>query len=136
VCQSWPDSEEQACLTLINNHRAANGRPALTMQNQLGEAAELHSQDMAANQFLGHTGSDGSNPGQRITRTGYDWTAWGENVYWNSGNGSASAAVDWWKNSAGHNANMLGTTFTEIGVGRAQRSANGSWYWTTTFGDR
>lgn len=106
------------------------------MQNQLGEAAELHSQDQAANNLPGHTGSDGSTPPQRITRAGYNWTAWGENVYWNSSNGSASVAFNWWQNSTDHNNNMLSTNFTEIGIGRAQSSSTGYWYWTTTFGDR
>ena len=27
-----------------------------------------------------HTGSDGSDAGQRISREGYRWSAWGENV--------------------------------------------------------
>jgi uncharacterized protein YkwD len=120
---------------LINNHRAANSRNPLTLQHQLTAAAEDHSQDQANNNFSGHTGSDGSNPGQRITRAGYDWSAWGENVYWNSNDGSANAAFTWWRNSSGHNANMLSANFTEIGIGRA-RSSTGTWYWTTDFGDR
>ncbi len=31
-------------------------------------AAEDHAADMAANYFQGHTGSDGSQPGDRINR--------------------------------------------------------------------
>ena len=41
-----------------------------------------------------------------------------------------------WQNSTDHNNNMLSTNFTEIGIGRAQSSSTGYWYWTTTFGDR
>ncbi|MGH2614452.1 MAG: CAP domain-containing protein, partial [Thermomicrobiales bacterium] len=130
-----PDNQERAFLGLINDHRRANGRGPLSLQNQLGVAAERHSQDQAGHDRGGHDGSDGSDAGQRITRAGYDWRAWGENVYWNSSDGSARAAFAWWKNSSRHNANMLSRTFTEIGVGRAQ-SESGWWYWTTTFGDR
>jgi uncharacterized protein YkwD len=130
-----PDAEERAFLTLINNHRRANNRPALSLHDQLGVAAERHSQDQATRDRGGHTGSDGSNAGQRITRAGYDWRAWGENVFWSKPDGSAQAAFTWWKNSPGHNANMLSRNFSEIGIGRA-RSDSGWWYWTTTFGRR
>jgi uncharacterized protein YkwD len=128
-----PDAEERAFLTLINNYRRDHGRASLALQNQLGDAAEMHSQDQAAHNFSSHTGSDGSDPGQRITRAGYDWSAWAENIYWNSGDGSARAAFDWWRNSPGHNEHMLSADYTEIGIGRA-RSATGTWYWTTDFG--
>jgi len=103
------------------------------MQSQLGQAAELHSQDLADHNITGHTGSDGSGPQQRIERAGYDWSWWGENVFW--GSSSAQVAFDWWRNSSGHNANMLHPQFTEIGVGRAfNASSTYDWYWTTDFG--
>jgi uncharacterized protein YkwD len=130
-----PDAEERAFLTLINDHRRANNRAALSLHDRLGVAAERHSQDQANRDRGGHTGSDGSDAGQRITRAGYDWRAWGENVFWSKPDGSAQAAFQWWKNSSGHNANMLSQNFTEIGIGRV-RSESGWWYWTTTFGRR
>lgn len=127
----WPDGEEVAFITLINNHRAANGRAALALQNQLGRAAELHSQDQAAGNFSNHTGSNGSTPDQRIAAAGYAYSWWGENIYF--GGPSASEAFTWWRNSTDHNNNMLSTNFTQFGIARAQSSA-GVWYWTTTFG--
>jgi hypothetical protein len=130
-----PDGEERAFLDLINDYRGANNRPLLSLHDRLGVAAERHSQDQANRDRGGHTGSDGSDAGQRITRAGYAWRAWGENVFWSKPDGSAQAAFAWWKNSADHNANMLSRTFTEIGIGR-DRSDSGWWYWTTTFGDR
>jgi uncharacterized protein YkwD len=130
-----PDDEERAFLDLINDYRSANKRPPLSLHDQLGVAAERHSQDQANRDRGGHTGSDGSDAGQRITRAGYDWRFWGENVFWSKPDGSAQAAFAWWKNSPDHNANMLSPNFTEIGIGRA-RSNSGWWYWTTDFGDR
>lgn len=121
---------------MINNHRAANGRAALAEQSQLTAAADRHSQDQATNNFSSHTGSDGSTIEQRITQSGYPWRAWGENIYWNSGDGAANAAFTWWRNSSGHNANMLNANFTEIGIARARSASTGTWYWTTTFGRR
>jgi uncharacterized protein YkwD len=130
------DAEERACLDLINAHRAANGRGALAAQGPLTAAAERHAQDMAANGFFSHTGSDRTDGGQRIRQAGYVWTAWGENIYWNSSDDSANAAFTWWKNSRSHNANMLDAGFTEIGIARVRSASSGRWYWTTTFGRR
>lgn len=121
-------------MTLLNNYRAANGLASLALQNQLGRAAELHSQDQAANNFSSHTGSTGSSPEQRIAAAGYSASYTAENIYWNSGDGSASAAFNWWKESPGHNANMLSTNLTQFGIGRARSNTTGRWYWTTTFG--
>ena len=45
--------------------------------------------------------------------------------------------MDAWKNSPGHNQNMLDGSWTEIGIGRAYNSGSTyGWYWTTTFGSR
>lgn len=132
----WPDGEETAFLALVNDYRAANGRGALAHNPQLGAAAENHSHDQASNSFLGHTGSDGSSVAQRIERAGYAGaTAWGENVA--AGYTTASEAFQGWKNSSGHNANMLGGQFTEIGIGRAYNAGSRyGWSWTTDFGSR
>jgi uncharacterized protein YkwD len=127
----WPDAEELSFVTLINNHRSANGVPPLALQPQLGVAAELHSQDQAIHQVMSHTGSDGSSPGQRISRAGHAYSGWGENVY--AGSAAASVAFSRWRNSAGHNENMLNESFTQLGIGRARSSA-GVWYWTSTLG--
>lgn len=129
--QCWADSEEAAFVTLITTYRAANGLPALALQNQLGAAAELHSQDQATNTFSSHTGSDGSSPDVRIARAGYRYSWWAENIY--RGGATANEAFTWWKNSSGHDANMRSTNVTQLGIGRARSSA-GIWYWTTTFG--
>ena len=127
------DSEELAFLSLINSYRTQRGLGALTHNLQLGQAAAAHSQDLADHNRTGHTGSDGSGPQQRIERAGYNWSAWGENVFW--GSPLAQVAFDWWKNSPDHDANMLSSSFTEIGIGRAYNAASQfDWYWTTTFG--
>jgi uncharacterized protein YkwD len=67
-------------IALTNQQRANYGLPPLTANAALAVAATAHSNDMANNNFLGHIGSDGSNPGQRITRAGYSWFTYGENV--------------------------------------------------------
>jgi uncharacterized protein YkwD len=132
--QCWADDEEMAFLTLINQYRSQNGKSALSLNTKLGRASELHSQDQAAGDFSGHTGSNGSTPEQRIVAQRYQYSWSGENVFWSIPDGSASAAFTWWKGSPDHNANMLSANFTEIGIGRAHRAANNRWFWTTNFG--
>ncbi len=128
------NNEERAMLDLINAYRRQNGLPALSLQRQLGSAARLHSRDQAAHHIPGHIGSNGSTIKDRIEASGYRYSWYGENVYWNRDDGSAQAAFDWWKSSPGHNANMLSVHYTQIGIAREQGKATGYWYWTTDFG--
>lgn len=112
---------------LTNLQRAAAGRSALSAHPLVGAAAVAHSQDQAARQRMGHTGSDGSDAGTRLTRAGFTWRAWGENVA--AGQRSARDVVTAWMNSAGHRTNMLSSSFTTIGIG-VVTGADGARYWT------
>ncbi len=67
-------------LAKVNQVRADAGLGALTLNDALNAAAQRQINDMTTNDFLGHTGSDGSNPGQRISDAGYSWRAAGENA--------------------------------------------------------
>lgn len=42
---------------------------------------QAHSEDMAANRFLGHTGSDGSEPWDRARAAGYASSMVAENAH-------------------------------------------------------
>src|SRR5688500_6576071 len=76
------DSEELEFLTLINEYRVANGAKPLVLSQTLSAAAEHHSLDMAANNFMSHDGSDGSQPRDHLTAHGYlTGGRWGENVF-------------------------------------------------------
>jgi uncharacterized protein YkwD len=74
-----------------------------------------------------HTGSNGSDAGDRIRAAGYQPSTWGENVA--AGYTSASSVVAGWMGSSGHRANILNPAFTEIGVASAT-AADGTRYWT------
>ncbi|MFF3013396.1 CAP domain-containing protein [Streptomyces sp. NPDC057939] len=115
-------------LALVNKERAAVGCPALTVNEKLTKAAQDHSADMAAHSNMSHTGSDGSDPGQRITRAGYQWSTYGENVAY--GYDTAAKVMEGWMNSPGHKRNILDCSFKEIGIGLAQPGQ----YWTQSFG--
>ena len=133
------DPNASAFLQLINDYRQANGLQPFTASPTLGEAALAHSQDMAAQDYSSHTGLDGSSPQDRMGAAGYPLaqaTFTGENIYWGGGAdlGTAQAAFDWWRNSPGHNANMLSPNYQAIGIGVATNPATGKTHWTTTFG--
>ncbi|MFF8592397.1 CAP domain-containing protein [Streptomyces sp. NPDC015220] len=113
---------------LVNTERAKVGCSPLTLNATLTAAAQAHSEDMAAHQNMSHTGSDGSAPGDRITRAGYDWSAYGENVAY--GYATPEQVMAGWMASPGHKANILDCAFKEIGVGVAQPGD----YWTQDFG--
>ncbi|MEZ5667556.1 MAG: CAP domain-containing protein [Alphaproteobacteria bacterium] len=117
---------EQYMLELINAERAAVGAQPLAFNGNLNDAAEDHTVWMLATDTFSHTGQGGSSAGQRMQAAGYVFSgswAWGENIAWQSTRGAAGYADDVANlhdslmNSAGHRANILNTTYREIGVG-------------------
>lgn len=125
VPSSGPAAEVVA---LVNQERAKAGCSALTVNAKLTTAALNHSKDMAAHSNMSHTGSDGSDPGARITRAGYSWMTYGENVAY--GYSTPEQVMNGWMNSPGHRENILNCAFKEIGVGLAEPNS----YWTQDFG--
>ncbi|MFD8775423.1 CAP domain-containing protein [Streptomyces sp. NPDC059916] len=115
-------------LTLVNNERSKAGCSPLTMNAKLTKAAQDHSKDMASHRNMSHTGSDGSSPGDRITRAGYTWSSYGENVAY--GYSTPEKVMAGWMSSPGHKRNILDCSFKEIGIGLAGPNS----YWTQDFG--
>ena len=129
------DSEERALLTLLNDYRAERGISRLTMSETLNRAASWKSQHMASNGYFSHDDIGLGRPFRdRLRDCGYDYNTWmAENI----GAGSETAAETFaqWRESAGHNANMLNPDFNAIGIGRAYDDATlYGWYWTAEFG--
>lgn len=127
------ESDIQALLGLLNAARTqgstCNGTPmpavpAFSNNAQLNAAALSHCIDMRDNvQGLSHTGSNGSNAGQRIEAQGYSWSAWGENIA--LGQTSEQEVFNSWMSSTqGHCENIMNGNFTEIGIARVGN------YWT------
>ncbi len=103
----------------------------LAWNSVLGQAALAHSEDMAQNGFLSHTGSSGSNPGNRIAKLGYKWAMYGENI--GQGYGTPEEAVQGWLKSEAHCKNIMEPDFRDAGAAYA-RSSKLRNYWTIDFG--
>lgn len=114
----------------VNGHRAAAGLTPLVIDSRLTSAAQSHANDMANRRVMTHTGSNGSNAGQRIAVYGYGARMWAENVA--AGQATAADAVNAWMKSSGHRANILNNQLVNIGVAAATGS-NGVTYWTMVF---
>jgi uncharacterized protein YkwD len=131
------DAEEQGFLAILNDYRASNGLAPLMGCTSLHRAAQGHSEDMRDLNYFSHTGKNGSSFSERACDACYDnacpvQTAMGENIA--AGNSTADSTFTQWKNSPGHNANMLGGSYTVIGIGRATGGGTYGVYWTTVFG--
>ncbi|MGL5080178.1 MAG: CAP domain-containing protein [Microcoleaceae cyanobacterium] len=124
-------------LELTNDYRAQNAVSPLTLNAQLINAAETHSENMAVQDFFSHTGADGSSVGDRAQAAGYSSSFLGENIA--AGYSTPESVVAGWINSSGHRANILNANFTELGVGYAYLdndlgTVNYNSYWTQVFG--
>lgn len=118
---------EAQVVTLVNEIRAENGLSKLTHNWQLSRVARYKSQDMADNGYFSHTSPTYGSPFQMMKQFGITYRSAGENIA--KGYSSAQAVVNAWMNSAGHRANILNSSYTQIGVGYV---ADGN-HWTQMF---
>ena len=134
-------SSEVAFVQLLNDYRVSNGLQPLLVSDLISEACDRHNSDMGKYRFFDHYttgGSDwfaiGASPWDRMAASGYGFNTYkGENIA--AGYGTAESVFQGWKNSPGHNANMLGANYKVLGVSLVVVSGSpyGS-YWTTDFG--
>ena len=155
ACKQWGDSDpgslangeaRKAVLCLINKQRDQAGLKPLDRDKKLQKAAQRHNEKMTGSGCFDHQCGGEADLGARLENVGYlagSITQWavGENIAWGmKSQGTPKAIVDMWMHSAGHRANILSTTFDEIGVGFStgtpgSKSSPGGIY-TTDFGLR
>lgn len=108
---------ESQFVAAVNQARASQGLPSLQVAGDLTSVARQHSARMADGDNLHHN----PNLGSQVT----NWQKVGENV----GTGpSVSSIHSAFMNSAGHRANILGSDWTQVGVGVEVR---GDTIWVT-----
>jgi uncharacterized protein YkwD len=122
-------------LSMTNEFRNQNGIPALRGSTTLDRIAARYAAIMAEKDLRGQSGHsvDGTTMEERITAGGYAYSACAENVQYNYGHPDPTkAAIEWWKNSTGHRANMLSRNYTVMGAGFAI-SKSGNYYFCQVF---
>jgi uncharacterized protein YkwD len=103
---------------LINQYRRDKGLKPLQLNAQLTEAAKAHSRDLAQWDRISHYGSDGSNPWDRVKRSGYHARLAAENV--GTGQVDFQEVLRGWKESPGHDKNLLLPDATHMGIALVQ----------------
>ena len=99
---------------LINDYRKKNGLKPLELNPQLTSAAKEHARDLAKWDRISHYGSDGSNPWDRVKRSGYNPKVAAENV--GTGQATMDEVMKGWRESDGHNKNLLLPDATHMGI--------------------
>ena len=118
---------ERRVVELVNEIRRQNGLKALTLNEALCDVAREKSRDMQVRQYFSHTSPTYGSPFDMMKTFGISYRAAGENIA--MGYPTPESVVEGWMNSDGHRANILNTSFTEIGMGYV---ADGH-YWTQMF---
>ena len=109
VCDPGSGAYETQLLELISAYRISNVRSPLSFDALLNSLAAEHSEYMHANNSMNHDGFY-----DRAARSGFSYCV--ENVGWNYP--SAESQFEGWRNSSGHNQNMLNTQIDYAGISK------------------
>ena len=123
---SYAKEFEAEVVRLVNIERKKAGLSELKHNWELSRVARYKSEDMRDKGYFSHTSPTYGSPFQMMKSFGISYRTAGENIA--KGQTTPAAVVKGWMNSPGHRANILNSSFTEIGVGYA--SGN---YWTQMF---
>ena len=112
---------EVAMFNLLNQERVAGLRPALKWATALHVSAHAHNLAMARYNMMSHQCPGEASPGTRITKSGYKWRNWGENVGWTTD--ESVAGILYMEKlmfgerapNNGHRLNILGN-FKNVGI--------------------
>ena len=115
----------EAVISETNAYRASKNLPELQANASLQAAAAAYARLLAEKEAAGHT-ADGQTPAKRVSAQGYRHCFVAENMWggWRrpdpmSLDEVASKAMQGWKSSPPHNANLLDKRSREIGIGAA-----------------
>ncbi len=125
--------DSQMAQDIINGYRKEKGLKPLKLSPELTEAAKAHARDLAKWDRISHYGSDGSNPWDRVKRTGYKARLTAENV--GTGQIDFTEVMKGWKESPGHNKNLLMNDADHMGVALVQDpKSEFKSFWTLVIG--
>ena len=111
-CNGANSAKESSVFSMINSQRSGAGLGSLQSSSTLTSIARSYSKSMAENGFFSH-----GDIWSRVNASGA-YTAVGEILYAGPGSyNSASSAIASWLASSDHRAQMLSSTYTQMGVG-------------------
>ena len=134
----------RALLCLMNSFRRRSGLRPLLANRRLTRAAAAHSRSMVRGRYFAHTGPGGPVLAGRLRRVRYlparRWLI-GENLATSAGRAATPVSIlRAWIRSSPHRANLLESTFREVGLGlvpgQPRRSARRGLTLTADFGFR
>lgn len=109
TCSPGNSAYETQLLELISAYRTFNALSPLSFDALLNSLAAEHSEYMHTNNSMSHDGFY-----DRAARSGYSYCV--ENVGWNYS--TPEAQFEGWRNSSGHNQNMLNTHIGYAGISK------------------
>lgn len=112
--------------SMLNDVRSNVSAGPVTYNDLLGQAARRHANDMHANDFFDHEGSDGSDIGERVSDTGYRYSWVGENIAWGQ-QSEAAALVAWQNSTTGHRENNENPRHEHFALAKAGSGQNTYW---------
>ena len=112
---------------MTNVKRTQNGLRNLSANWELNRVAQYKAQDMRNKNYFSHTSPTYGSPFDMIRAFGISYRSAGENIA--KGQTTPAQVVEAWWNSAGHRANILNSSYTQISVGYV---ADGK-YWVQMF---
>ena len=107
--------ESRVAFHMANAFRVLHGVGILTWCDNAATAARLHSEDMAAQNYVSHTSADGRLFYMRLRENGVLYSTCAENLC--AGYYSGIGANNAWVNSSGHRANLLNANMDRCGIG-------------------
>jgi uncharacterized protein YkwD len=109
---------------LSNQERINNGLPPLNLHSQLTTAAYAKANDMFAKNYWAHVSPDGTTPWYFISSAGYGYASAGENLAKDFS--YSSGVVAGWIGSPAHRANVLSSTYQDVGYAVVNGTLQGS----------
>lgn len=122
ACIADPEqvAQQMALLDAINAERRNHGLSPVRLESRLANAAHGHACESARINRISHQAQDGSRPGHRALRAGYDYRTVVENL--GLGFHSAGQAMFYWMRSPGHRKNVLAPEVRDAALGLTMTS--------------
>ncbi len=125
--------DEQRTLDLINDERQKHGLSPLLWDNQLGQMARQHSENMARAGFSGHVDQNGLGTDERAKAFGIRYDVLAENISANrDATDPIAFALAYWLSHGIHHDNILSAELTHTGLGIV-KAADGQVLFTQVF---